>query len=79
MAANTEYMPATVEFTLNGKKISAYRGETILLAARRHSVEIPNLCYMDNRPPDGNCRSCMVEIEGERLCSRLAIDRRKRT
>ncbi|MBA2410359.1 MAG: formate dehydrogenase subunit alpha [Gammaproteobacteria bacterium] len=65
MAANPEYFPETIEFTLNGNQVSAYEGETILLAAQRHGVEIPNLCYMDGSP-DGNCRSCMVEIEGER-------------
>jgi formate dehydrogenase major subunit len=65
MAANPEYIPETVEFTLNGQQISAFEGETILLAAQRHGIEIPNLCYMDGSP-DGNCRSCMVEIEGER-------------
>jgi formate dehydrogenase major subunit len=65
MAANPEYIPETIEFTLNGKKISALEGESILIAAQRHGIEIPNLCYMDGSP-DGNCRSCMVEIEGER-------------
>jgi hypothetical protein len=40
-------------------------GETIL-AAQRHGVEIPHLCYSDGLRPDGNCRACVVEIAGER-------------
>src|SRR3989338_5972164 len=57
----------TISFTLNGAKIDAMEGETILQAAQRNGVEIPRLCYMDGLRPDGNCRSCMVEIKGERV------------
>ncbi len=69
MAANPEYMaePKSIEFKLNGKSISAYENETILQAARRTGVEIPHLCYKDAMRADGNCRACMVEIEGERV------------
>ena len=44
-------------------------GETIWQVAKRQGREIPHLCYSpepDYRP-DGNCRACMVEIEGERV------------
>src|SRR3990167_5218633 len=57
----------TISFTLNGAKIDAMEGETILQAAQRNGVEIPRLCYMDGMRPDGNCRACMVEIKGERV------------
>src|SRR4029078_673150 len=33
----------------------------------RLGVEIPRLCYKEGMRPDGNCRSCMVEIKGERV------------
>ena len=56
-----------VGFTLNGAEISAREDETILQAADRHGIEIPRLCYKDGYRPDGNCRVCMVEIEGERV------------
>jgi formate dehydrogenase major subunit len=56
-----------VHFKLNGTDIDALAGETILQAARRHAVEIPHLCYSDGLRPDGNCRACMVEIDGERV------------
>ncbi len=56
----------TVEFKLDGKAIVAYEGETILKAAKRHGVDIPHLCFKDGYRPDGNCRACVVEINGER-------------
>ncbi len=54
-------------FLLNGKAVDYSSGETILQAAQRHGVEIPRLCYMEGMRPDGNCRTCMVEIKGERV------------
>ncbi|NCV72630.1 MAG: formate dehydrogenase subunit alpha, partial [Burkholderiaceae bacterium] len=66
----------TVEFKLDGKTIVAYEGETILKAAKRHGIDIPHLCFKDGYRPDGNCRACVVEINGERTlapsCCRAA-------
>jgi formate dehydrogenase major subunit len=56
-----------VPFVLNGREIAAREGETILDAAARHGVAIPHLCYTPGLRPDGNCRACVVEIEGERV------------
>ncbi len=69
MAANPEHIDdfKTIEFSLNGEKISAYQDETILEAAKRHGIDIPHLCYTPDMRADGNCRACMVEIEGERV------------
>ncbi|MDZ4098597.1 MAG: 2Fe-2S iron-sulfur cluster-binding protein, partial [Methylophilaceae bacterium] len=61
------HLPKTITFNLNGESVDAFEGETIIQAAQRHGVEIPHLCYMDGMRPDGNCRSCMVEIKGERV------------
>src|SRR3979411_2830780 len=58
-----------IHFELDGKKVEAVNGETIWQVAKRQGREIPHLCYSpepDYRP-DGNCRACMVEIEGERV------------
>src|SRR4051794_37922152 len=58
-----------IKFELDGKQVEANAGETIWQVAKRHDREIPHLCYSpepDYRP-DGNCRACMVEIEGERV------------
>jgi formate dehydrogenase major subunit len=61
-------MPGVV-FELDGESVEARPGETIWEVARRLGTDIPHLCH---RPqpgyrPDGNCRACMVEIEGERV------------
>ena len=55
-----------IQFTLNGRSISARPDENLLEIARRAGVEIPHLCYTKGLPADGNCRACMVEIEGEK-------------
>ena len=57
----------SVSFTLNGAALSALDGETILQAAERAGVRIPHLCYTEGMRADGNCRACVVEIEGERV------------
>jgi formate dehydrogenase major subunit len=56
----------TVEFKLDAQTIHAFEGETILNAAKRHGIDIPHLCYTDGLRADGNCRACVVEINGER-------------
>lgn len=59
-----------IPFTLDGREVEALPGESIWDAARRLGVEIPHLCYKPDQVglrADGNCRVCMVEIEGERL------------
>src|SRR6201993_1460676 len=58
-----------IKFELDGKQVEAKSGETIWQVAKRQGQEIPHLCYSpapDYRP-GGNCRVCMVEIEGERV------------
>ncbi len=57
----------SIKFSLNGETIEAKEGETIFKAAQRYGVEIPHLCYSDEQGESGNCRACMVEIEGERV------------
>ena len=56
-----------VSFTLNDQPVTATSGETILQAARRNGVDIPHLCYADGLATAGNCRACVVEIDGERV------------
>ena len=65
---NSELMhEKTTRFSLNGEEIEAYGDETILQVAKRQDIEIPHLCYKEGYRADGNCRVCMVEIEGERV------------
>jgi formate dehydrogenase major subunit len=65
----------SITFTLDGATVEARDGETIWQVARRLGAEIPHLCHLD-RPgyrPDGNCRACMVEIEGERVLAASCV------
>ena len=41
-------------------------GETILEVAQRAGVEIPTLCHDPRLEPAGACRTCLVEVEGQR-------------
>ena len=63
----TAVVSKPVSFMLNGQTVIAPADESLLEAAERHGVEIPRLCYMAGMRPDGNCRTCMVEIKGERV------------
>jgi formate dehydrogenase major subunit len=57
----------TVSFTINGREVQALRHETLIEVADREGIEIPRLCYKEGMEAVGNCRSCMVEIDGERV------------
>ena len=61
-------MDNIISFYLDGKKMTALPSETIWQIAKRLGTTIPHLCFDDvsNYRADGNCRACMVEIEGER-------------
>ena len=56
-----------VTFSLNGREVTSRANETLLQVAEREGVVIPRLCYMDGMEAVGNCRSCIVEINGERV------------
>jgi formate dehydrogenase major subunit len=56
-----------ISFELDGKPVDAIPGESILQVAKRSGVEIPHLCFKEGMRADGNCRACVVEIEGERV------------
>ncbi|MGY8863534.1 MAG: 2Fe-2S iron-sulfur cluster-binding protein, partial [Pseudomonadales bacterium] len=58
-----------INFTLDGEKVTAKAGESIWQVAKRMGETIPHLCYKPEPGyrADGNCRVCMVEIEGERV------------
>jgi len=52
------------KFTLNGKTIEAEPGTPVLEAALQAGVEIPYYCYHPALGNPGNCRMCIVEVEG---------------
>jgi formate dehydrogenase major subunit len=64
---NTDLASMLVTFTLNGKPVTAPANQSLLQTADEHGLDIPRLCYMEGMRADGNCRTCMVEIKGERV------------
>lgn len=65
----------TVTIKLDGKDISVPEGATIWEAAQAQGTLIPHLCHKPEPGyrSDGNCRACMVEIEGERVLAASCI------
>jgi len=55
-----------VEVTINGQRIEAPDGSTVLAAARLAGIDIPTLCDHPSLKPYGGCRLCVVEVEGMR-------------
>ncbi|MFW0860172.1 MAG: [FeFe] hydrogenase, group A [Dehalococcoidia bacterium] len=56
-----------IAFSIDGLKIKANEGDTILSVALKHGIYIPHLCHHFDLPPFGGCRLCMIEIEGRGL------------
>ena len=65
----------SIRFSLDGREVEAAPGETIWQVATRLGTEVPHLCHLE-RPgyrPDGNCRACLVEVQGERVLAASCI------
>ena len=58
---------------IDNKEILAKPGQTILQAAMDQDIYIPYLCYYPKMKPQGSCRACMVEIQGERVLAASCI------
>jgi formate dehydrogenase major subunit len=73
MTTDASAKPST--FSIDDRQIEIRAGETIFRAARRLGIKLPHLCYLPKPGyrPDGNCRVCMVEIEGERVLAASCI------
>ena len=56
----------TVNLTIDGQKIKAQKGTTILQAAKQAGIDIPTLCFLKDINEVGDCRMCIVEVEGRR-------------
>jgi NADP-reducing hydrogenase subunit HndD len=55
-----------VNLVINGKNITAEKGESVLEAAKQNNILIPHLCYLEGVHQVGACRICVVEVEGAR-------------
>ncbi len=63
---STTGIGATVSIELNGEKKHVQLGKTILEVCRENNIHIPTLCYHEDLCIAGNCRMCVVEVEGMR-------------
>src|SRR5262249_3924390 len=73
MSSNPGDKPNT--FSIDDREVDIRAGETIFRAARRLGIKLPHLSSSPKPGyrPDGNCRVCMVEIEGERVLAASCI------
>ena len=65
----------SVTFTLDGREVTAEAGLSIWEIANGRGLIIPHLCHKPapGYRPDGNCRACVVEVEGERVLAASCI------
>ena len=56
-------MSESVEITINGRTVSAAKGELVIAAAERAGAFIPRFCYHPRMSSVGMCRQCLVEID----------------
>ena len=55
-----------VNLKIDDKKVCVPEGTTILEAARQAGIDIPTLCFLKDINEVGDCRMCIVEVEGRR-------------
>ena len=55
-----------ITITIDGIEIKARKGTTILQAAKQAGIDIPTLCFLKDINEVGDCRMCIVEVEGRR-------------
>ncbi|WP_418187210.1 2Fe-2S iron-sulfur cluster-binding protein [Aliarcobacter lanthieri] len=59
-------MAETVSITINGIEMQATKGSLLIDKLLDENIHIPHFCYHQALGKDGNCRMCMVEIEGQK-------------
>ena len=55
--------PDAVAITINGRSVTARRGDLVIAAAERAGDYIPRFCYHPRMSSVGMCRQCLVEID----------------
>ncbi len=68
-------MKNLIRFFIDNIPVEAQKGESIWSVAKRYGTTLPHLCHADKPGyrADGNCRACMVSIEGERVLAASCI------
>jgi NADP-reducing hydrogenase subunit HndD len=59
-------MSEMIKINIDGRDIEVEKGITVLAAARKANIDIPTLCFLKEINAAGDCRMCIVEIEGRR-------------
>ena len=52
--------------TIDNQKVTVFEGTTILEAAKKAGIDIPTLCFLKDINEAGDCRMCIVEVEGRK-------------
>ena len=55
-----------VNLTIDNQKVTVPKGTTILEAAKTAGIDIPTLCFLKDINEVGDCRMCIVEVEGRK-------------
>ena len=55
-----------INLTIDNHNVQVPKGTTILEAARKAGIDIPTLCFLKEINEVGDCRMCIVEVEGRR-------------
>ncbi len=63
-----------VTLTIDGINIKVKKGTTILEAAKQVGIDIPTLCFLKDINEVGDCRMCIVEVEGRRGFATACIE-----
>ncbi|MDP2909492.1 MAG: [FeFe] hydrogenase, group A [bacterium] len=67
-----------IDIYIDGKRIPAYTGQTILEVAKNNGIYIPSLCHHEDVKVKANCRVCVVKIDGQKglstACSMKVFD-----
>ena len=66
-----------VTLTIDGESIKVKEGTTILQAAKKAGIDIPTLCFLKDINEVGDCRMCIVEVEGRRGFATSCIEKVK--
>ena len=71
-------MSEMIKLNIDGRDIEVEKGSTVLMAAKKANIDIPTLCFLKEINSAGDCRMCLVEIEGRRgfvpSCNTIAED-----
>ena len=59
-------MAEMIKLTIDGKEVEVEKGASVLAAAKKANIDIPTLCFLKEINAAGDCRMCIVEIEGRR-------------